>query len=171
MRDKYYQKMFDYKYAILYLEKYLDETIKVLRRWKIFIAVGSSAAIACWTAWSGFAYYWGLIIVVTQVTSVILEYMPYETRKEELSKALSMKKSIYTDMEHDWDEIEINWKSDKEISTLLYKYNKKWENAEDEVFKNNSLAQNEKIRVFAEGEAIRYFDSLKVGEYGGEEQK
>lgn len=160
MRDRYFQKMYFYKYSIYYLEAYLDKTVKKIRLWKILIAVGSSAAIACWTAWSNFAYVWGLVVVIAQVASVILEYMPYEERKSELSKAITLKNPIFLEMEHKWDEINIDSLDDEEILNLLFKFEKKWNQTEEAVFKESSLEQNDSIKKHAEKEAQLYFKNI-----------
>lgn len=160
MRNKYFQRMYFYKYSILYLEAYLDMIVKKQRNWKIIIAISSSVAIACWTKWAGFAYIWGFIVVVAQIASVVLEYLPYEKIKPELFKTIAIKNNIYTEMEHSWDKFEIENSDDAVISSKLYEYDNLWNKSEAEVFKNDSLAQNKKVQDKAEKSAQQYFINM-----------
>lgn len=167
VREQYYQKMFDYKYDIRYLEMYLDETVFYQRLWKIILAVASCSAVACWTAWTKFAYWWGFIIVAAELLSVVLDFIPYDYRRKELSKAIAMKNAIVTNMEHGWNEINIEKKQEKEINDKLQQINQKWDKAEKEVFKDTSLRPKIKLRDRAQDEVIAYMINYYGGEYGG----
>ena len=166
IREQFYNKMYDYRCSIKYLELYLNETVKYHNIWRIVIAVTSCSAIACWTKWTNLSYLWGVIIVASEVASVILEYLPYDFRKKELFRAVTLKTPIVSEMEHDWNEILINSIADSEINDLLLKYKKRWDSTENRLFENTSLSPKTKLMVLAQTEIKTEYDEL----YGGNDE-
>ena len=167
LSEQYYNKMYDYKYGIKYLELYLDSTVRAQRRWKIILAVSSCSAIAAWTAWTNLAYWWGLIIVASEIATVVIDHLSYDYTKEELFRSLVLKTPIVSDMEHDWNEIKIQKKDDTHINELMYKYVKKWDSTESKLFSQNSLKQNKRIMKRAQEETEQYF----VDMFGGKNEQ
>ena len=102
MQKTYWNKLTQFKYSLCYFDAHLSRCVKINRTIKICCAVASSAAIAAWATWQNLSFWWGLIIVASQVMTAVNEFLPYKKRIKELSDIKAALTPVYNDMEKDW---------------------------------------------------------------------
>lgn len=163
----YWNKMYRYKYIFCYLSLWLSDIVKLDRAVRIVCAVGSSAAIAAWARWNDFAFVWGLVIAITQVISVIAEFMPYKKRIGELSNMLAQLSAFYIEVEKLWYDVSMGNMNFDEINELTYRYEDKWNSIDSKFFTDDVLPINLKKKEAAEKAAEDYFVSMLGGVING----
>ena len=163
MQNRYWNKMTQYKYETIYLQGYLGRNVKIDRRIRIVLAVASTSSIAAWAKWQNFAFYWSLIIVISQVFSAINDYLPYKKRIKEISDLLSELSIIYNDVEKDWQRVASGSLSDNEINELCYTYSELWIKTDNKYFNDDYLPVNKKCKEYAEEMKNEYFNNVFGG--------
>jgi len=150
MTKKYWTMLTQSKYGLYYLDAYIEYYVRNERLIKIITAITSSTAIAAWTTWQGLSFWWGLIIVISQVIIAVSEFFPYKKRVKELSDIVSLLKPIYNDMEKEWYYIHKGKRSDEEINDILYNFQQQWDYVLERGFEGDSLPKSEKLMKKAE---------------------
>lgn len=159
MQDIYWIKMYRYKYSIYYLREQLQMMISVNRSIKIVCAVASSASIAAWAKWNGAAFWWGLVIVISQVISAMVEILPFKERISELSNMLAILSNLYINIEKDWYRVASGELNSGEINELVYSYEEQWDRIDSKYFVKDVIPRKDKFRDIAEEQANEYFKS------------
>lgn len=157
MQEKYWTRLTQYKYTILYFDAHIARCVKINRAVKILIAVFSSTAIAAWVKWSQYAFCWGLIIVASQVIAAINEFLPYRNRVNELTQTVAELSAIYVKMEADWYYVVEGLWTEEEINTVLYERVSQWSDIESQLLREDSLPQIRTCMEFAETQKNDYF--------------
>ena len=157
MQEIYWKKLTQSKYALCYFDANFSRCVKIDRFIKIFCAVASSAAIAAWAAWQNLSFWWGLIIVISQVVTAVNEVLPYKKRIKELSDLRSELTPIYNNMERSWHDVANGSLTEEEINELCYSYIEQWNQTDDIYFKSDVLPQIKKCMEIAEAEKELYY--------------
>lgn len=160
MQNTYWNKMTQYRFEVIYLQNYLGRNVKIDRYIRIALAVTSASSIAAWAQWQKLAFWWGLIIVVSQVISAINDYLPYKKRIKEISDLLNELSIIYNDVERSWQKVANGSLTDDEINELCYNYSGQWIKADNKYFNDDFLPHNEKCKKCAEDMKNAYFNSI-----------
>lgn len=129
-------------------------------RWlKIICAVASSSSIAAWAAWQNLSFFWGLIIVASQVITAINDILPYRKRIDELSNLRSELMPIYNNMEKNWYDVANGLLTEEEINDLCYSYKVQWDQIDDKYFKGDTLPRVSRCVESAEREKELYYST------------
>ena len=164
MKDVYWKKMFRFRYQIYYLYCCYRQVLWTNRIVKIVSAFLSSSAIAAWASYANLAFLWGLIIVVSQVASVVYEFLPYKKRAEALVALINQYELLAIQVEKTWWEINMDESiSDKEINNLIAKYETQWTMFGNKALGNDDLPQNGKFKTTSTKKAKEYFATNLVG--------
>ena len=156
MQLQYWNMMTLQKYSLIYLNKHFENSVKIDRRIKIFMAIASCSSIAAWTIWQQFAYIWGVIIAISQLIGAIYEILPFKKRIEELSSLKSELSALYLLIERIVSRFKWRY-SEAEINDLIFKHRNDWDTIDEKYFKDDVLPVNEEFREIAEDECERYF--------------
>ena len=159
MQKTYWNKLTQFKYALCYFDAHLSRCVKINRGIKIFAAIASSAAIAAWATWQDLSFWWGLIIVVSQVVTAVNEFLPYKKRIKELSDIKAALTPVYNDMEKEWYYVSSGEMGAEEINKRCYYYVQKWNSIDDGFFKDDTLPQLKKCKEYAENAKNTYFET------------
>lgn len=159
MQKTYWNKLTQRKYALCYLDAHFSRCVKIDRFIKIFCAIASSSAIAAWVAWQNLSFWWGLIIVISQVVTAVNEVLPYKKRIQELSGLRSELTPIYNNMEKSWHDVANGSLTEDEINELCYSYVEQWNQVDDKYFKNDALTKLKKCMNTAETAKEIYFET------------
>lgn len=157
MQKIYWNKLTQRKYALCYFNAHFSRCVKIDRSIKIFCAIASSSAIAAWVAWQNLNFWWGLIIVTSQVVTAVNEILPYKKRIQELSDLRSELTPIYNNMEKSWHDVANGSLTEDEINELCYYYIEQWNQIDDKYFKSDALPEITKCEKIAENEKNIYF--------------
>ena len=157
MQLQYWNMMTLQKYSLIYLNKHFENSVKIDRRIKIFMAIASCSSIAAWTIWQQFAYIWGVIIAISQLIGAIYEILPFKKRIEELSSLKSELSALYLLIEKEWYPVSNGDIPEAEINELIFKHRNDWDTIDEKYFKDDVLPVNEEFREIAEDECERYF--------------
>lgn len=155
MQEIYWKKLTQSKYVLCYLDAHFSRYVKMDRFIKIFCAVASSAAIAAWATWQKLSFWWGLIIVISQVVIAVNEVLPYKKRIKELSDLRS--ELTPNSMEKSWHDVANGSLTEDEINELCYSYVEQWNQTDDKYFKRDALPQIKKCKEIAEAEKELYY--------------
>jgi len=160
MQKKYWNQLSQYKFSLFYLDAHFSRCIKIDRTIKIVLAICSSTAIASWAIWSKIGIVWAIIIAVSQVISVVNEFLPYQKRISEISDMKAALTLLYYDIEHDWFKVANGELKEEEINDLNRDYLKKWAVIDDKYFFKDSLPCKEKCVKYAQNKKIEYFNTM-----------
>lgn len=157
MQEKYWAKLTNYKFALCYFDAQMAQCVKINRIIKIVCAIASSAAIAAWAIWQQFAFWWGLIIALSQVAVAVNEFLPYTKRIKELSNIRASLTPLYNEMEKQWFYVSNGSLTDEEINNKCYSFVRQWNEIDDKFFKADTLPQSKKCKRYAEYTKDEYF--------------
>ena len=163
----YWNKMTQYKFSLCYLQLHFSRSVRINRIINISTTIAASAAIAAWAAWQNLAFFWGLVIVLSQVISSINQFLPYQKRIEEISGLLSQLSGLYICVESDWYNVANGKLTEEEINNLCYEYVRKWDSIDNKFFQSDTLPQKNKLIQTAEEKKNEYFiNCFDGGNYG-----
>ena len=169
MQEIYWKKLTQSKYALCYFDANFSRCVKIDRFIKIFCAVASSAAIAAWAAWQNLSFWWGLIIVISQVVTAVNEVLPYKKRIKELSDLISELTPIYNNMERSWHDVANGSLTEEEINDSAAKEDNQTksanENAENEDSATKESDTDELTAVKEELKQLKDSYLRKVAEF------
>lgn len=104
-----------------------------------------------------------IILALAQIVTAAKPYLPFQNRMNEIDKGLVTLNLIYNDIEKEWNSI-FNGKYDEHtINQLYYDLSKRWEKADAEILKNDSLPQKKKLISKADEEKNHYFEVMFGG--------
>ena len=101
-QEQYWQELYDLKVHTSYLSIYLISSEKIDTRINAFLAIASSASIASWAIWKEYQFIWASIIVISQFITAIKQFLPYNLRIKNISKALKEMESLSIEYEKKW---------------------------------------------------------------------
>lgn len=159
IQERYWIYMNQIKFEILYLDLYADNIYKYDIAIKIFCAIASSAGIAAWAMWGQLAFIWSIIIAISQVLAAVKEFLPYHLVLKSIAASQKPFKLLYNDIEHKWLEVASGNLTEEEINELLYDFQKKHINIENELFKKGIPFLEKKIKKDAEQKTDVYFQN------------
>ena len=157
--ETYWKKMTQCKFELLYLQEYLKLSVQVNRYVSVVTAIFSSASIAAWAASGKYAFFWSTLIAISQIVTVVNEFLPYKKLIPELSEMSSKLSVIYMDMEKDWKILSNKDTSENEEIEICYNYLLKWSEASDKFFKNDALTDNKKCLKRAHQKQELYYNN------------
>jgi hypothetical protein len=158
MQERYWKKLTDKRYRLIYINEYYDRSVWIQRMINIFLAISSSGAIAAWAIWKEFPVLWGGIIAASQVVTAIKPYLPYEKRIEDIYNILTQLTVICNEVEAKWYYVANGSMSEEEINDLYYKYEKRWTEVESKCLKGDSIPADARLAHIANEKKEKYFE-------------
>ena len=160
MKERYWKLLTNNKFALYYLDEHFGCYTKRDRILNIILVITSSSAIASWAVWQSLAFLWGLIIVLSQVLSMVNRYLPYKKRIKEISNMKMQLTPIYNEIEYKWFKVANGICSENEINDLIYNFNKKWTEINEQFFIDDNLPYNKTFEESADAKKNTYFANL-----------
>ena len=157
MQERYWNKMTDKRYQLIYINEYYSRYIKVQRRINIFLAISASGAIAAWAVWKEFPIVWAGIIAVSQVITAVKPYLPYEKRIDGIYDISSQYTVICNEMESKWFYVANGSKTEEDINELCYNYEKRWTAVVTKTLKGDCIPTDGRIAAIANEKKDSYF--------------
>ena len=158
MDDIYLAMLRDLKHSEIYLEIYLEKIRLNERVFKILLAVLSSGAVAAWAIWDSHPIFWSLIVAISQILSIVYDYLPYKQRIKDLEITIPAIQQMYIYAESHYFAV-CNTYTDEEINHILYDCEKK---TSEILMRINGLPVIDKIGETVDEEVNSYF----VKKYG-----
>lgn len=159
MQERYWKKLTDKRYRLIYISEYYDQSVWIQRMINIFLAVTSSGAIAAWAVWRQFPVLWAGIIATSQVITAIKPYLPYEKRIEGIYDILIQLTGVCNEIEAKWFYVASGSLSEEEINDLYYKYEKRWTDVETKSMKGDCIPADGRIARIANAKKEKYFEN------------
>lgn len=117
---RYFNEFFDLLTHKYYLDIYHQKSVNINRVINVFLAATSSSSICGWAIWNEFAFIWGGIIAISQLLTVIKQYVPYKQRLKFLGKVLADFEILQNDAEKKWFDVSEGKLTIKEINDLRF---------------------------------------------------
>ena len=171
MQLRYWNQMSQYKFSILYYNEHFSRYVKINRAIIIILAVFSSGAIASWAIWNKLSFLWAIIVAITQIISIVNEFLPYKDRIKEIPELVSKLTAIYNEMELQWFYISSGNIENSEINNKLYEYKVKWNDVNSKYLCFDALPDNECIKNKANLLKNEYYKNLFEGDVNNEVQQ
>lgn len=162
---KYWRELDQLKIHVIYLEYYLESTIKIDRALKIILAISSSGSIAGWVIWTNYQFIWASIIAISQVINAIKGYLPYSKRLKSLFGITNDFGALFLAMETDWFNVSEGKYSNEEIHKIHMKFKETRRQIIQKHLGTSPLPNNDKLMQSSIEEAKLYFSNF----YGSEE--
>lgn len=163
-QEKYWRELDQLKVHDIYLNYYLENTIKIDRAIKIVLAVSSSGSIAGWAIWTYYQFVWAFIIAFSQVINAIKGYLPYSKRLKSLFGITNDFGALFLSMENDWFNISEGKYSKERIHKIHMKYKEKRRQIIQKHLGASPLPNNEKLMQLSIKDARVYFNNFYSSE-------
>ena len=154
---RYWNEMGELKTNILYLGMYLEETQKIDRIIKMFLAVASNGSIAAWVIWKDFPMVWGGIIAASQFLNAVKEYLPYQKRAKSISGLHIDLQDSFLYAEKIWFSIAEGEYTEKQINEAWIELKKRKNNFVKKHLGEDVLPENKKLLGKADEQKVEYF--------------
>ena len=142
---KSFKKLLEkYIHTVGYYEACFQSSMKINKGIVIFLAVASSASIGSWVLWQQYAVVWAVIIGVSQVVSVVNEFLPYKKRIDDLPKLTGQLTAICIDMKKCWMETEMGKLTEDQILEQYTLFESKWNDTTDDYFQTYTIPKDNK---------------------------
>ncbi|WP_460152794.1 hypothetical protein [Pseudomonas sp. S2_B07] len=156
---QYWVEMQNLKAHVYYLELYQLGSESIERWIGITLAVASSASIGGWVIWKDYAFVWALLIMITQVISVVYKFLPFKARIKPLSTAGIELSVLSDDAEKGWFDVSEGNLTEKEINEKKFAIRKKKSAVMKSAFSGMVLPENQKLMSKAVDQMHVYFKS------------
>ncbi len=160
MREKYWKVMTGYRFTLYYLDEHFFRYTRYDRYITIFLAIASSTAIANWAIWQTFDLLWGVIIGLSQLMTVVNQFLPYKKRVQQIAAMRAKLSALYVEIESLWNKVDNEQLPEEEINTKCYNFIKKWTKIEDDFFKDDCLPEPQILIDRADRKKNDYFEKL-----------
>lgn len=157
MQERYWKKLTDKRYQLIYINEYYDRCVRLQRIINIFLALSTSGAIAAWAVWKELPIIWAGIIAASQVITAVKPYLPFEKRVEGIYDVIIQYSVICNELEAKWFYIANGSMTEEEINELYYNFEKRWTDIESKSLKGDSIPANEQIAAIANERKETYF--------------
>lgn len=158
MQERYWNKMADKRYQLIYINEYYDQCVKIQRLINVFLAIASSGAIAAWAVWKEFPVVWAAIIAISQVITAVKPYLPYEKRIDGLFDVINQYSLICNEMEAKWFYVSKGLITEEQINDQSANFEKRWTEVGAKALKGDSLPAEERLAEIAEEKKNSYFE-------------
>jgi hypothetical protein len=142
-----------------YLELYQLRSEHIERVIGIILAVTSSASIGGWAIWKEHAFVWGVLIMASQVVSVVYKFLPFKSRIKPLSAAGVELSVLADDAERKWFDVSTGAMTEREINDLRFSIRTKKSAIMKSAFSGMALPENLRLMKKAEEQMRAYFKS------------
>lgn len=159
MQEKYWDYMVEVKAWIYYLDIYAEESYKWDRKINIYGAIASSSSIAAWAIWNELSYIWALIIAISQVLTVVKEYIPFSRRLKLLRPFIADMQLVYVKIEYDWYKVAEGQLTNDKINEILFSYKKEVEDIVNKYLQEEILIEKDEYIKEADQKTKKYFES------------
>ena len=154
---QYWVELQNLKAHVYYLELYQTRSENIERWISIVLAVASAGSIGGWAIWKEYAFVWGVLIMLSQVVSVVYRFLPFKARIKPLSTA-GIELSILSDeAEKGWFDVAQGELSEREINDKRFAIRKKKSAVMKSAFGGMVMPENDRLMGKAESQMRRYF--------------
>lgn len=164
MRAQYWNMMTQKKYHLFYLSYHLNLYVKIERWLNIFLAIVSTGSLVGLFACEEYQKVLAAILALAQIVTAARPYFPFAKRIKDLDKGITLLTKVYSSIEKEWNDINIEDIDDSKINDILYKFAKEWDDVDAEILKKDSLPFIKKFYEKAAEENERYFKNMFGGE-------
>jgi hypothetical protein len=153
----YWNQLVELKVACEYVQLYRDRLGNWVTGLNTLKAIASAGSIAGWAIWKDYAFAWGIVIALAQVTDALKDVFPFAKIYKSASDYAMVLRSLFIDAQLEWDNISLGRFSDDEIALRTHKLRKLQLEAEQRSFPQG-LNTNSNLFRKAQDEARLYFD-------------
>lgn len=165
MRQRYWNKMTQMKFHLIYLGYHYHESVNRERIINTILAIISTGSLAGLFFVPQHQWVLSVVLGLAQVVSAAKPCLPYASRVADLDKGLVALNVIYENVEKQWKKVDLNEMSEDEINDSLYSFQKQWEEVDGSILKGDSLSRKQKYIDMADNEKNQYFDNMFGGYY------
>lgn len=161
--NAFWSRMQQLRFDIFYYDEHFKSCILISRIIKYSIVAVTSLATGAWMNWNHIpviCIICGVIILLLQAFSAILEWLPFEKRKLELRELSTELDPLYIEMESNWRKIQALEVPNEEIRDLIQNYALRQADISKHYFKDDALPLKEKIRAKADDLTEEYFKNF-----------
>ncbi|WP_231701992.1 hypothetical protein [Halopseudomonas sabulinigri] len=123
------------------------------------MAMTSSVSIGGWAIWREYAFTWAVLIIASQVVSVIYKFLPFKSRIKPLSSVGSELSVLVDGAEHQSLEVAFGMMPEQEINDLRFSIRAKKTAIMKSAFSGMALPENTQLMRKAEQRMSAYFKS------------
>lgn len=158
IQERFWKEFYESVYVVNYTNLYLGETERIDRRFKIFLALSSSASIGAWAVWKDYATVWVVIIAASQILSVMITYLPYRERIKGLVGVRNELGELAIHMESKWSDVMAGELTSKQIDEIQLENRARRQRSVQKYFPLSTPPVKPKLAKEAEGNALKYFN-------------
>lgn len=167
MRDRYWNMFYDARYRLFYYTFYKQQC-DIRTRWiKIFLSIVSCSGVAGWAIWKSIPGLWAFVIALSQIVSVIYEYLPFAKESTGIEYLLPELEMLTIDIASDWNRIDET--DDKEIIEKISFYEKRMVEIESRFLSSSAFLYNKKAIQRANDECDKFFKAYSTTQQEGVE--
>ena len=119
MQERYWRKLTDKRYRLIYISEYYNQCVWVQRLINVILAITSSGAIAAWAVWKEFPVVWAGVIAVSQVITAVKPLLPYEKRIVTIYDMINQLTGICNEIEAKWYYVANGSLSEEDINKFI----------------------------------------------------
>jgi len=159
MQERYWSFLSQKKYELVYYELYFNRAVKTGRTIKIATTITSIITLGLWAMLGVNSIWYSVIIIGTQIISVLNDLLPYQRRVDELSEIRARLKVVYSEIEHNWLRIAGGCTTDDETNEIRTDLSRKWDSIENLFLQKDSLPRVKRLLQKADDEKNKYIEN------------
>jgi hypothetical protein len=159
MQSQYWVELQELKAHAYYLEFYQLRSESFERWIGLILAILSSSSIGGWAIWKEYAFFWGVLIMISQVVSVVYRFLPFKARIKPLSMAGIELSLLADDAEKSWFEVASGVLTEREINDKRFALRKKKSAIMKTAFAGMVMPENRRLMEKAEAQMRKHFKS------------
>lgn len=158
--DLYWKELFQLKVQCEYVRRYNSVLTKWVTRIAGIRAIASSSSIAGWALWKDYAFLWGGIIVISQITDALQNVIPF-TARQKATNALHLDlEALFIEVLYEWEGIYSGKFTNEEITERRRKLMLLKHDLDKKHFPTSDLPERSDLLILAEQDAIDYLEGI-----------
>ena len=157
---RYWRELDQLKVHAIFLQLYLQKTVKIDRSLNMFLAATSSSSICGWAIWQEYSFTWGAIIAASQLLNATKPFFPYKKRLKSLYGLTNEMEALFLTFENRWFDVAQGKLTIEEIHALHMELKKKRHLILQKHLGQNPLPEDPKLLKKAESQALTYFENF-----------
>lgn len=154
---QYWVELQSLKAHVYYLELYQIRSENIERGISIVLAIASAGSIGGWAIWKEYAFVWGVLIMLSQVISVVYKFLPFKARIKPLSAAGIELSVLADEAEKGWFDVAQGDLTEREINDKRFAIRKKKSAVMKSAFSGMVLPEKTSLMTKAEAQMRKYF--------------
>lgn len=158
MKDQFWAMYVEYIDSEFYYWHYRARATFWNNAINMLSCITSAVGISTWLIWKQLPWLWAIVVGISQGVNAIRHILPFQKQISSVSLMLPELKILLSEIDRDWNSIQLNELSDIQINQRIFTYNERYLQLENKHIKDTSFPRKKWCQKKAEIDRVNFFN-------------